>query len=655
MAKKVKIKLQDNIARVITLEEGATDGATLGTNLFLPNGTVASPTTLAAYLGLSNSQGIRDHRLLAGLALGDDHPQYTRKDTLTTRGDLYARNATTVARLALGTNKQLLRSNGTDPAWATLSPTITLSTDLSGNTTLTDLENATLAATIVNNAVTDAKLRDSAALSVIGRASNTSGDPADIASSGSLDVLRRSGTAIGFGTIDHTYTSDFDEAAQDAVGNMFVDSSEIDFTYDDAGAHVTASLIAASVAFAKLQNISTSRILGRVSASSGSIESLTGTQATTLLDLFTSSLQGLVPASGGGTANFLCANGTFTAPAGGITGLANPTASVGLTAVNGSAATAMRSDGAPALSQAIAPTWTGNHTFTPASGNTSFTAGQVLFPDGTVSLPGVSFGTDPDSGLYRIGANNLGLTLNGAKVLDILTTGLAVTGAVVASNTFQTNDGSASNPGFAFLDDPNCGAYRISSDLWALVSGAFKSAEVTGSGFNTFGAVVLGDGTNAVTIKDAAGALRLRGTANNQTTNASYLSMQQLGGTENGYIGYGGSSARLDVVNNISNGNVAILAAGTGSVVVFDGTAAHPMYSFINDPDTGLYTSAANVLDVALGGSRAIGFNGATTTGAQTATFIATNKPGSGTAGPIAWLPVLTAGGTQGYIPIFGA
>lgn len=42
---------------------------------------------------------------------------------------------------------------------------------------------------------------------------------------------------------------------------------------------------------------------------------------------------------------------------------ANPTGVVGLAAVNGTAATYLRSDGAPALSQAIVPTWTGIHTF----------------------------------------------------------------------------------------------------------------------------------------------------------------------------------------------------------------------------------------------------------------------------------------------------
>ena len=42
---------------------------------------------------------------------------------------------------------------------------------------------------------------------------------------------------------------------------------------------------------------------------------------------------------------------------------ANPTGTIGLTTVNGSASTYMRSDAAPALSTAIVPTWSGKHTF----------------------------------------------------------------------------------------------------------------------------------------------------------------------------------------------------------------------------------------------------------------------------------------------------
>ncbi len=68
---------------------------------------------------------------------------------------------------------------------------------------------------------------------------------------------------------------------------------------------------------AKAAQVATSTIKGRVTAGTGNVEDLTGTQATTLLDTFTTSLKGLVPASGGGTTNFLRADGTFAAPPGG--------------------------------------------------------------------------------------------------------------------------------------------------------------------------------------------------------------------------------------------------------------------------------------------------------------------------------------------------
>lgn len=53
-----------------------------------------------------------------------------------------------------------------------------------------------------NNVVTDANLRDSAALSVIGRAANSVGDPADIAtSSGAAVVLKELGGALVWGKL----------------------------------------------------------------------------------------------------------------------------------------------------------------------------------------------------------------------------------------------------------------------------------------------------------------------------------------------------------------------------------------------------------------------------------------------------------------------
>jgi len=57
-------------------------------------------------------------------------------------------------------------------------------------------------ATIANNVVSDAKLAQMAGLSVKGRSANTTGNAADISADNDNQVLRRSGTSIGFGAIN---------------------------------------------------------------------------------------------------------------------------------------------------------------------------------------------------------------------------------------------------------------------------------------------------------------------------------------------------------------------------------------------------------------------------------------------------------------------
>ncbi len=55
---------------------------------------------------------------------------------------------------------------------------------------------------IANNAITNGLLRQSAGLSVIGRSANSTGDVADITAASNGQVMRRSGTTIGFGAVD---------------------------------------------------------------------------------------------------------------------------------------------------------------------------------------------------------------------------------------------------------------------------------------------------------------------------------------------------------------------------------------------------------------------------------------------------------------------
>jgi len=106
---------------------------------------------------------------------------------------------------------------------------------LTGDVTATAGSNAT---TIANNAVTDAKLRDSAGFSVIGKATTGSGDPADIVAADET-VLGR--TAAGNLTF-----------AQLATGQIANDA----------------------VTFAKFQNITSDRLLGRDTAASGDVEEI---------------------------------------------------------------------------------------------------------------------------------------------------------------------------------------------------------------------------------------------------------------------------------------------------------------------------------------------------------------------------------------------
>lgn len=136
------------------------------------------------------------------------------------------------------------------------------------------------------------------------------------------------------------------EFVQDTVGAMLTDTLRINLDYNDGAGTFSADLFTDSVDNTFLANMAQDRIKGRASgAGTGDPTDLTAAQVVTLLSpsLF-----------------------------------ANPSASIGLAAVNGSASTAMRSDGAPALSQAIAPTWTGDHVFAGPSLQVSLTGADLV-------------------------------------------------------------------------------------------------------------------------------------------------------------------------------------------------------------------------------------------------------------------------------------
>ncbi len=118
--------------------------------------------------------------------------------------------------------------------------------------------------------------------------------------------------------------TDFDTSWQAPGGGGVSDGDKGDITVSssgtvwniDANAVGTTEIADAAVTLAKMADIATNRILGRDTASTGDVEVLTPTEVTAMLDLFSSTLKGLVPLSGGGSTNFLRADGSWAAPAG---------------------------------------------------------------------------------------------------------------------------------------------------------------------------------------------------------------------------------------------------------------------------------------------------------------------------------------------------
>ena len=95
---------------------------------------------------------------------------------------------------------------------------------------------------------------------------------------------------------------------------------------------LAATINAGAVTLAKMANLAANSIIGNNTGSAATPIALSTAQVTAMLNQFSSTLQGLAPASGGGSSNFLRADGTWAVPAG--TGANTTLSNLGATAVN---------------------------------------------------------------------------------------------------------------------------------------------------------------------------------------------------------------------------------------------------------------------------------------------------------------------------------
>jgi hypothetical protein len=201
--------------------------------------------------------------------------------------------------------------------------TITLTGDVTGSGT------GSFAATIAADAVTNAKLADMAALSVKANATNASANPTDVAASTTGHVLRRSGTALAFGTLEAgafptgpgivtpaMLNNGTALSVLGVAGNAGAARADIAAANDGEvlrrsgsavgfGTVATAGIADDAVTNAKAANMAQATIKGRASgAGTGDPTDLSAAQVKTILGITAPTVQ------------VVTASGTYTTPAG---------------------------------------------------------------------------------------------------------------------------------------------------------------------------------------------------------------------------------------------------------------------------------------------------------------------------------------------------
>ena len=183
--------------------------------------------------------------------------------------------------------------------------------------------------------------------------------------------------------------------------------------------------------------------------------------------------------------------------------------------------------------------------------------------DGTAVLPAYSFISDPDTGMYLIGAGTIGFATDG------------VLRARIGERGIKVIDGTAANPSYSFFNDVDSGIYLVSDGIIGFSVNFYQRAQLDSYG------IKLIDGT--------AGA-----------PSYSFISDDNSGMYS---MGAGQIGFTID-------GNTARVKIDVGGINLINGTAASPSYSFINDENTGLYLIGSDNLGVAVGGFFIAGVDG---------------------------------------------
>ena len=198
--------------------------------------------------------------------------------------------------------------------------------------------------------------------------------------------------------------------------------------------------------------------------------------------------------------------------------------------------------------------------------------------DGTAAAPSLNFSSETTTGLFRASANVLGVSVAGTSRATFTATGMTVTGTITPSGSVHGANGTAANPSLSFASDQDTGLYRIgANNIGVAVNGA-KVLDV-GTGGLVVDSIAANAATNLTLAGGTAGSSAVKVTNTTAATSTTTGSLQTAGGL--GVAGAGwfggkivvGSASSLNTANIYSYGTLKVGGAAnqaTGTIILGD-------------------------------------------------------------------------------------